>query len=132
MLNILIIENDKALQKLYRILFKMLGHYIIDVAYNGIEGIKLFRKHKELIDVIILDNSMPYMKGIDFINYLKDETNNIIIIFITGDKNIKKDLSNLEIDYFLPKPFEMKKIITIFENIEKEINNNSNGIEQLN
>jgi DNA-binding NtrC family response regulator len=119
MLNILIIENDAQCKRLYRIIFEMLGNIVIDVASNGIDGIESFYKHKESIDVITIDYNMPYKNGIEVLDDLKDEIDNVSIVFITANKSIKDLISNYNIDYFLSKPFEMKEIISIFENIEK-------------
>lgn len=64
MANILIIEDDAALQEAYGFMLDVDGHSVT-TAYNGEEG--LARAKQATYDIILLDIHMPVMTGIEFL-----------------------------------------------------------------
>ena len=64
MANVLVIEDDVALQEAYSFMLEMGGH-LVTSAYNGQEGIAKVKSH--VYDVILLDIHMPVMNGIEFL-----------------------------------------------------------------
>lgn len=64
MANILIIEDDAALQEAYGFMLDVDGHSVT-TAYNGEEG--LAKAKQATYDIILLDIHMPVMTGIEFL-----------------------------------------------------------------
>lgn len=64
MANVLIIEDDAALQEAYGFMLDVDGHSVT-TAYNGEEG--LARAKQATYDIILLDIHMPVMTGIEFL-----------------------------------------------------------------
>ena len=64
MARILIVEDDKILQAIFRSLLIKAG-YQVDAASDGQEGLAKANAHEP--DLIILDMQMPNMDGIDFL-----------------------------------------------------------------
>lgn len=64
MANILIVEDDAALQEAYSFILKADGHKVSS-AFNGQEG--LAKVKKNTFDVILLDIHMPVMDGWEFL-----------------------------------------------------------------
>ena len=64
MANILIIEDDAALQEAYSFMLDVDGHSVT-TAYNGEEG--LAKAKQATYDIILLDIHMPVMTGIEFL-----------------------------------------------------------------
>ena len=57
---ILVIEDDRAVQKALRRLFESEG-FTIDIAGNGVEGLEMFRAATP--SVLVLDLSLPRRSG---------------------------------------------------------------------
>jgi len=85
------------------------------VATNGIEGLELFKKHQEDIDLIITDVNMPLMNGLEMIKEIKKINPNIPIIVATAFSNTEYLLEAIDIgvDKYVLKPVDMKKLLQL-------------------
>ena len=70
--NLLLVEDDVNVAKLYRMLLESRG-YTVRHAADGIEGLDAARKERP--DLILLDVMMPRMNGISFLQALRDDAN---------------------------------------------------------
>lgn len=97
------------------------NNYQIISARNGLEAINLVKKNK--FDLIVLDIWMPEMDGLKASKVIQDflEQNkmNIPIVFVTADDNLdtKQKIIDLEINYFLDKPYTKEKILELIKQI---------------
>ena len=79
---VLIVDEYPMFRKSLKFLLgKVSGYEVIDEAGSGLEGFKKAMKHKP--DLIIIDNYLPDMSGIHFINRLKDSGINSRIIIVS-------------------------------------------------
>jgi DNA-binding response OmpR family regulator len=81
MSNILLIEDDSAIQKLFKQCLESAG-YEVHCANDGEDGINLFRSLT--IDLVITDMVMPKKEGVETIFELKHESPGVKIIAISG------------------------------------------------
>lgn len=81
-MKILLIEDDKILQKMYQDKFATID-YKLDVASDGEEGLKKIEEEKP--DFILLDLMMPKLSGIQVLKTLKseDETKDIPVAILS-------------------------------------------------
>ncbi|HEX6493722.1 MAG TPA: response regulator [Candidatus Dormibacteraeota bacterium] len=70
--NLLLVEDDINVAKLYRMLLESRG-YTVRHAADGIEGLDAARKERP--DLILLDVMMPRMNGISFLQALREDAN---------------------------------------------------------
>jgi CheY-like chemotaxis protein len=68
--NLLLVEDDVNVAKLYRMLLESRG-YTVRHAADGVEGLDAARKERP--DLILLDVMMPRMNGISFLQALRDD-----------------------------------------------------------
>lgn len=68
---IMIIEDDKNLQKIYTVNFEA-GGYDVMIEGDGLSGISEVVEKKP--DIILLDVMMPNMDGFDFLRVMKENT----------------------------------------------------------
>lgn len=68
---IMIIEDDKDLQKMYTISFEA-GGYEVMIEGDGLSGISEVVEKKP--DIILLDVMMPNMDGFDFLRVMQENT----------------------------------------------------------
>ena len=81
-------------------------------AFDGKEGLEIYLKNKDNIDLILLDLIMPNKDGIYFLDELKKRNINANVIVITSynsDEMLRR-VASYNIKYFLLKPFDLKAL----------------------
>ncbi|MEI7596826.1 MAG: ATP-binding protein [Bacteroidota bacterium] len=90
-------------------------------ASTGEEGIEKIEKEKP--DIILLDNKLPGMQGIEVLEYIKNKQLNIIVVMITSFASLElavKATRDGAYD-FIPKPFTPQELRSSMENIAKHL-----------
>ena len=64
MIQILIADDDRFLQKLYSMLFNKTDIFIIATASDGSEVINKYKEMGDQIDLVVMDYRMPIKNGI--------------------------------------------------------------------
>ena len=122
-LNILFIDDDESLTKLFKELLTKIGHNVT-VMNDSINTFSLFRNEPDKYNIIITDLTMPGLTGIELAEKIREINNDIPIIIFTGYGDIiQKDvLIKLKIHRVMIKPVKLQIIINILEEvIEKYI-----------
>jgi CheY-like chemotaxis protein len=78
---ILVIDDEASFRSLLRQILERAGYEVLD-APDGLTGLKLYREN--LIDLAIIDLSMPEVTGIDLIQQLRKQFPDAKIIAISG------------------------------------------------
>lgn len=103
MANILIIEDDAALQEAYGFMLSVDGHSV-STAYNGEEG--LAKAKQATYDIILLDIHMPVMTGIEFLEQyasIRPAETKIIVFSNMIEPEIEKQALQLGADLCILK-----------------------------
>lgn len=118
---VLIIDDELIVQKMVEDMLRLLGYKTL-VALNGKEGVEVYKKHADEIDLVFLDMIMPEMNGHDAFYALKEVNSNIKVLLASGfsfDTSISKIIKD-GASGFIKKPFhhiELWKVIAgILEN----------------
>lgn len=117
-IRILYIEDDKLFRDLIKSILKDKSKYIVDVAENGIEGVR--KNLNNTYDLIFMDIMMPNMDGIETAYSIKLSTPRIPIIAVTAlDKNdiLNFDDVHFPIDYHIRKPIHSNILIQKIDEI---------------
>ena len=121
-IRVLMIDDNIDLIKMVKEYFS--DHAIIDIsleAHDGVEGMRLIKENQCDYDVVILDLIMPKRDGVSVLEEIKDLELNKKIIVLTSYNNesMIRHVSELGINYFILKPFDLidleKRIISCFE-----------------
>lgn len=102
---ILVIEDEEIVRKLFVRTLKSLGYDIL-TANDGEEGVKIYRKNKEEIDLVLLDLLMPKMNGEEAFYALKEMNPDVKVIITSGfsqETNIDKLIKDGALS-FIKKP----------------------------
>src|SRR5262245_27537162 len=86
------------------------NNYQVLVARNGEEGFKIaLEKHP---DLILLDNNMPKMTGMEVLEALKDHQLNIPVILMTfhGSETLAVQSFRLGVKDYVLKPFHISEM----------------------
>lgn len=123
-LKILIAEDYKELADSYRMLLETRGHEVV-ITSNGIECTTVYRQHaqksgeivKPYFDIVILDQKMQFMDGVETAKEILFLNPRQKILFITG--NEREVLSKLpQLSGFIQvmtKPFTAQALLSTIE-----------------
>jgi len=109
---ILVIDDDSAVR---HIVSHMLTHVGLSalVAESGLEGLSLFDKNPQKIDVVLLDMTMPGMDGLETARQLKSKRQGLPIVLMSGYSlhEVTLQSKGLGIAGVVQKPFNMKNLL---------------------
>jgi DNA-binding response OmpR family regulator len=107
---ILVIEDDRAVQKALRRLFETEG-FVVDIAGNGADGLEMFRAATP--SVLVLDLSLPGTPGQDVCREISQATPSLPIIILSAKTEVMDKVLLLELgahDY-VTKPFSPRELL---------------------
>ena len=121
--NIIRHETSKILESFFNEVY---------VASDGLEGIDLYNKYKDNIDIIITDLNMPNLDGIGFMAKVRQSDANIPILVSTAFSDTSSIIKAIKLkvaDYIL-KPMQLTTTLKIIYNILNDIHNNKLILQQ--
>lgn len=110
MSQVLIVEDDKAIQNLLKISLKQ-EHYDVVAVGTAREGIDFIVQN--IVDLIVLDLGLPDMDGIDVIRTVRDFSDSLPIIVVSarGDESEKIKCFDAGINDYVQKPFSSGELM---------------------
>jgi DNA-binding response OmpR family regulator len=113
MKHFLVIDDDALVRESIQLMLND-SDYKVDLAEDGVQGIKLFKQNK--YDVVITDIIMPNKEGFETISELKKINDNVKIIAISGGSRngigaYLPIAENLGAKAILYKPFDESELI---------------------
>lgn len=110
MINILLVEDDQKLNKLFYTVLSKQG-FNVHIVNNGIEAFNILENNH--IDLIISDIMMPKMDGYEFTENVRKINEDIPILMITAkdDFNSKQKSFLIGIDDYMVKPIDVNEMI---------------------
>ncbi|WP_428024614.1 response regulator transcription factor [Arcobacter sp.] len=119
-LNLLYVEDDNTLREEYT---KILAGFFSTVyeAQNGMEALDLYEKKD--IHLIITDNRMPIMDGLELIEEIRKKDDNLPICIMTSfsEKDELLKATRLKLTDYLIKPIGYSNLKTTLERLVQEI-----------
>ncbi|MBW1770221.1 MAG: response regulator, partial [Deltaproteobacteria bacterium] len=119
---VLFVDDEDAIVDVGEEMLKNMGYEVL-VARSGKEGVDVYTKHKEEIDLVILDMIMPDMGGGKAYDRMKEENPDVKVILSSGYSVDGQAAEILErgCDAFIQKPFNIKEMsVKIREILEKK------------
>ncbi len=107
MANILIVEDEEAINQLIKQNLRLAGHNCTQV-YDGLEAKAVLETPNDF-DLILMDVMLPHIDGFTLMQYV----NEVPVIFLTAKSQLEDKITGLTSgawDY-LTKPFEMLELI---------------------
>ena len=110
-LTTLVIDDEDHLREILGLMLSELGFRVLSAA-TGKRGIKLFREHKDEIDLIILDHVMPELNGKQTLEILRKIKPDVKVLLATGygDHKSLTDLYQMGVNGLLTKPFTFEQL----------------------
>ncbi len=112
-MKVLIVDDDPSNRKFLADAIGMVNCQVI-LAETGLQAIGLAKQ--ELPDLILMDHTMPEMKGYDAMKEIRKEPNMIAVpcVMITGDFEVQsyQEDDKMQNCAFLPKPYSVDQLMT--------------------
>jgi two-component system, OmpR family, alkaline phosphatase synthesis response regulator PhoP len=107
---ILVVEDDRAVQKALRRLFEAEG-YGVQVAGDGASAVELFRSSAP--SAVVLDLRLPGMMGRDVCSEIKQHAPAVPIIVLSAASDVSDKVLLLELgaDDYVTKPFSPRELL---------------------
>lgn len=100
---------------------EFLNHYGFSVESfaSPLEAFENFQNDPEAYDIIITDQTMPGLTGTQMVRKVRGIRADIPVVLCTGLPNMlsAKDLRQLNIKNVLPKPIQIKELISVIEKL---------------
>lgn len=105
---LLLVDDEPLILQSLSILF---DDYTVFTAENGVSALEILKQHT--IDVVISDQRMPQMSGVDFLRFAKEISPNTIRILMTGYADLQSVVDSVnvgEIFRYVNKPWNTEKL----------------------
>ncbi len=130
-LKILVIDDEPGIRsgvsrilKNFHVTYPFMDEdYTFDVteAGTGEDGILILEK--DMPDILLLDNKLPGMQGVEVLEYVREKKYDIVVAMITSYASLDVAIRATRdgaID-FIPKPFTPQELKSSIENISKQL-----------
>ena len=109
---ILVVEDEETIARAATMVLEKSGYKVLTAA-NGVEGLALYEKHANEIDIVITDIMMPEMDGLQLSRSLKKINPQVNIVASTGQATgtQQAELHALGIHVILRKPYVAKQLL---------------------
>lgn len=124
---ILIIEDEVKITEILTEFLLEYG-YAVDNAYDGIEGLDMFKNNK--YDLILLDIMMPKIDGFAVLEIIRRDSN-IPIIMITAIEDEESQMKGFDllVDDYIVKPFSMNLVIRRIEAVLRRMHSQNEHVQ---
>jgi CheY-like chemotaxis protein len=117
---IFIVDDDRAIIRLYKMILGQKGFNNVVFAHNGREAIEKYEKFRKKPQIIIMDHRMPILNGIDAMKHILKMNKGPKIIFASADSSVRKRAISQGAYDFLNKPFDIDDLL---KTIKTALNN---------
>ncbi|OGU14187.1 MAG: hypothetical protein A2076_01950 [Geobacteraceae bacterium GWC2_53_11] len=117
---LLLVEDDLLSRDMLLIKLKHIFTHV-EVAADGAKGLQLFRDQAP--DIILSDQIMPCLSGLDMFRKIRAIDQNIPLILMTSfmDNDILLEAINLGVNRFIPKPFNHEVLVRVLTELKLEV-----------
>ncbi len=126
MINILVVEDERAISNLIKINLEDAG-YLCTCVFDGAAAADIL-EHQSF-DLILLDVMLPEIDGYELMEYIRPQK--IPVIFLTAKSNVTDKVKGLKLgaEDYITKPFEIIELLARVETVLRRYNKNQSVIE---
>jgi DNA-binding NtrC family response regulator len=106
-----IVEDETALIQIYEKAFARKGIRVCFIAGNGLEAVEKFNQCPVKPCVVLMDNRLPRMNGIEAAKAMLKMEPCTRIIFLSGDIDVRDEALKAGAFLFLKKPTSLRDIM---------------------
>ena len=109
---ILLVDDEESLRSLMALALESTGCRVIQ-AVDGTDGIEQYRRHREAIDLTVLDLTMPRLNGDEVFRQIMDIQPDARVILISGytQEDVAGHFTGHRVTGYLEKPFPPSELV---------------------
>ena len=108
---VFIVDDELSLQFFYEKILTIGGFEVAGIASNGEKAVSLFKLFSDKPKVILMDQRMPEMSGIEASKLILQIDSRVKIIFISADASVKEEAISIGAFLFIDKVTTVSKMI---------------------
>lgn len=116
-MKVLIIDDERAIRRALKEILEYENCQVLE-AENGKEGLEMIRSNS--LDVIFCDIKMPLVDGMELLEQVQGEGNEVPIVMISGHGTLETAVQAIKIGAFdfIEKPLDLNRILVILRNVK--------------
>jgi DNA-binding NtrC family response regulator len=116
-MKVLIIDDERAIRRALKEILEYENCQVLE-AENGKEGLEMIRSNS--LDVIFCDIKMPLIDGMELLEQVQLEGNEVPIVMISGHGTLETAVQAIKIGAFdfIEKPLDLNRILVILRNVK--------------
>jgi two-component system nitrogen regulation response regulator NtrX len=116
-MKVLIIDDERAIRRALKEILEYENCQVLE-AENGKEGLEIIQSNS--LDVIFCDIKMPLVDGMELLQQVQKEGNEVPIIMISGHGTLETAVQAIKIGAFdfIEKPLDLNRILVILRNVK--------------
>jgi len=117
---VLMVEDEELLRITTKGMLEIMGYKVL-IATDGFEGLDMYNKHEDEIDLILMDIIMPRMGGRKCFKKIREKAPDVPVVFVSGFSS-KNDLQEILVggEAFLTKPYDAVSLSRTISKVLKE------------
>lgn len=119
---VLIVDDEESVRYTVEAILDSYGFESISTT-DPQEGLRIFQEDPDKFDLVMVDQTMPFMTGVVFIEKIRKTKSTIPAVLLSGYQNLEKELSALDktaFTGFLGKPFRKNELLEIVNKALKQ------------
>ncbi|MES3032506.1 MAG: PAS domain S-box protein [Gemmatimonadota bacterium] len=108
---VLLVEDEAGVRITTRRILERHGYTVLE-ARHGADALRLWRAHREDIDVVITDVRMPELGGPELMAQLHAESPMLPVVFVSGYSEAPPSIEGRAFEAFVQKPFTADALLT--------------------
>jgi CheY-like chemotaxis protein len=81
---VLLADDDSVVRGFEKDVLQQAGYQVLEAA-DGVDALSLFKRLGLAVDVLVTDNKMPRLDGIELVKAIRMESTNIPVVYISGE-----------------------------------------------
>ncbi len=115
---ILIVDDEETVREVATSMLEDMGFETLK-AVDGVEGVEMFKKHHEQIDLVLLDMTMPKMSGEDAFTEMCRIDPDVQVILTSGynEQDATNRFTGKDLAGFIQKPYTLEELVEKLKDI---------------
>ncbi len=116
-MKVLIVDDERAIRRALKEILEYENCQVLE-AENGKEGLEMIRSNS--LDVIFCDIKMPLLDGMELLEQIQKEGNEVPVVMISGHGSLETAVQAIKIGAFdfIEKPLDLNRILIILRNVK--------------
>lgn len=112
-MNILVVDDDAMVQQVCQEMLRAMNHTTVGVQ-DAVDAVQHLTAESQEFDLVILDNGLPGLSGLELLTVLREWNMSIPVILISGARP-RAQPDEIATFQFLAKPFTMAELTSAIE-----------------